>query len=93
MKRLKTVFGLRLPQLPPLENVDMVGLDLTQNIHDYILPHLEDSHESSELLKRMRENGDNGYKTGRGFFERTPEQIQQQKNDLNEYLIKMIYGK
>ncbi len=34
-------FGLRLPILGPLENADMVGLDLTLSIHDYILPHLE----------------------------------------------------
>ena len=30
-------FGLRLPQLVPMENADMVGTDLTYNIHDYIL--------------------------------------------------------
>ena len=36
-------FGLRLPILGPLENADMVGLDLTLSIHDYILPHLESS--------------------------------------------------
>jgi len=90
---VKNSFGLRLPQLPPLENADMVGLDLTQSIHEYILPHLEDSHEPSALLKRMREQGDNGYKTGHGFFARSAEDIQRQKQDLNDYLIKMIYGK
>ena len=40
-------FGLRLPQLGPMENADMVGTDLTYNIHDYILRDLEDSHEPS----------------------------------------------
>ena len=35
--------GLRLPILAPMENADMVGLDLTLAIHDYILPHLEAS--------------------------------------------------
>ncbi len=90
---VKNSFGLRLPQLPPLENADMVGLDLTWNIHEYILPHLEDAHEPSKLLAQMRARGDNGYKSGRGFFERSPEEIAGQKADLNEYLIKMIYGK
>lgn len=29
-----------------MENADMVGTDLTYNIHDYILKDLEDSHEA-----------------------------------------------
>lgn len=29
-------FGLRLPQLAPMENADMVGTDLTYNIHNYV---------------------------------------------------------
>lgn len=90
---VKNSFGLRLPQLPPLENADMVGLDLTWSIHEYILPHLEDSHEPSPLLAKMRARGDNGYKTGRGFFERSPEEIAKQRKDLTDYLINMIYGK
>ena len=44
--------GLRLPILAPMENADMVGLDLTLAIHDYILPHLEASPEPSPLLQR-----------------------------------------
>lgn len=90
---VKNSFGLRLPQLPPIENIDMVGLDLTWNIHSYILPHLEDAHEPSKLLGKMLNRGENGYKTGRGFFKRTPEEILKQKEDLRNYLIKMIFNK
>ena len=49
----KYSFGLRLPYLPPLVNSDMVGTQLTYNIHDYVLKDLEDSHEPSPLLKEM----------------------------------------
>ena len=42
---VKYSFGLRLPQLGPMENADMVGLQLTYNIHNYILKYLEDSHQ------------------------------------------------
>ena len=31
-------FGLRLPILGPFETADMVGLDLTKSIHDYLFP-------------------------------------------------------
>ena len=85
-------FGLRLPQLGPLENADMVGLDLTYNIHDYILRHLESSDRPSPLLKDLRESGDLGFKTEKGFFSWTPEKMREVRDDLNAYLIKALYG-
>lgn len=86
-------FGLRLPQLGPMENADMVGTDLTYNIHDYILQDLEDSHKPSPLLKQLRDEGKIGFKTGEGFQKWTPEQVAKSNADLNEYLIRMLYGK
>jgi len=86
-------FGLRLPQLGPMENADMVGTDLTYNIHDYILQDLEDSHAPSPLLKELRDSGKIGFKTGEGFQKWTPEETSKSAADLNEYLIRMLYGK
>ena len=37
---VKYGFGLRLPYLGPMENADMVGLDLTYSIHDLSLIHI-----------------------------------------------------
>lgn len=90
---VKYSFGLRLPQLGPLENADMVGTDLTYNIHDYILKDLEDSHEPSKLLKELRDEGKLGFKSGEGFQKWTSEQVAKSNADLNEYLIRMLYGK
>ena len=90
---VKYSFGLRLPQLGPMENADMVGTDLTYNIHDYILKDLEDSHEPSKLLKELRDQGKIGFKTGEGFQKWTSEQVAKSNADLNEYLIRMLYGK
>ena len=86
-------FGLRLPQLGPMENADMVGTDLTYNIHDYILKDLEDSHEPSPLLKQLRDEGKLGFKSGEGFQTWTAEEAAASNAALNEYLIKMLYGK
>ena len=85
-------FGLRLPQLGPLENADMVGTDLTYSIHDYILKDLEDSHAPSPLLKQLREEGKLGFKTGQGFQSWTAEEAAASAAALNEYLIDMLYG-
>ncbi len=89
-KAVKYSFGLRLPQLGPIENADMVGLDLTYNIHDYILQHLEDSHKPSPLLAKLREEGKLGFKSGEGFQSWTPEQIAESNAALNEYLVRML---
>jgi 3-hydroxybutyryl-CoA dehydrogenase len=79
--------GLRLPVLAPLENADMVGLDLTLAIHDYILPHLEASPEPSPLLKEKVEAGDLGFKTGRGFRAWTSEEAEASRRRLVAYLV------
>lgn len=92
-KAVRYSFGLRLPQLAPLENSDMVGTQLTYNIHSYILKHLENSTEPSPLLKEMLDKGELGFKSGKGFMEYTPEQVEKANADLNAYLIKMLYGK
>jgi 3-hydroxybutyryl-CoA dehydrogenase len=86
---IKYSFGLRIPQLSPMENADMVGTDLTLSIHNYILKHIENSTEPSPLLKEKVKNGELGFKTGKGFQEWTPESIAGSRKDLIEYLIKV----
>lgn len=92
-KAIKYSFGLRLPQLPPLVNADLVGIDLTYNIHDYILKYLCDDKEASPLLKKMQGEGKMGFKSGEGFFKWDEESIKKENDALNAYLIKMIYNK
>jgi 3-hydroxybutyryl-CoA dehydrogenase len=83
--------GLRLPVLAPLENADMVGLDLTLSIHNYVLKHLEDSHEPSPLLKEKVAKGELGFKTGGvGFQEWTPEGQKALRANLLDYLTKAV---
>jgi 3-hydroxybutyryl-CoA dehydrogenase len=90
---VKYSFGLRLPQLAPIENSDMVGTQLTYNIHNYVLKYLADNHEPSPLLQQMIDEGKMGFASGEGFLKWDDESIAKSKKDLNEYLIKMVYGK
>lgn len=95
----KYSFGLRLPYLPPLVNSDMVGTQLTYNIHNYVLADLEDRHDASPLLKEMIDKGELGFRAEtidgkkKGFMSYTEDEIAQINNGLNEYLIRMLYGK
>ncbi len=95
----KYSFGLRLPYLPPLVNSDMVGTQLTYNIHSYVLKDLEDRHDASPLLKEMIDGGKLGFRAEavdgvrEGFMSYTDEEIAAKNAGLNEYLIKMLYNK
>ncbi len=95
----KTSFGLRLPYLPPLVNSDMVGTQLTWNIHSYVLEHLADNHQPSPIVKDMIESGKLGFRAEAvdgvktGFMSYTDEDIARINAGLNEYLIKMLYDK
>jgi len=93
-KTVRYSFGLRLPQLGPMENIDMVGADLAVNVHSYLFNHLDNSTKASPTLEKLKSQGKLGFKTGGdGLQQWTPEQIERSKSNLNEYLIKMIYGK
>ncbi len=82
--------GLRLPVLAPMENADMVGLDLVYAIHDYILPHLEASGEPSALLREKVDAGDLGFKSGQGFFAWPPEAADASRQRLVAYLVHVL---
>jgi 3-hydroxybutyryl-CoA dehydrogenase len=85
---IKNSFGLRLPVLAPLETADMVGLDLTLQIHDYILQHIDRSTEPAPILKDKVAKGELGFKTGKGFQEWSEERIQKCRSQLLRYLIR-----
>lgn len=84
---IKKGFGLRLPVLGPLENADMVGLDLVLSIHDYILKYIEASPEPSPVLKNKALDGQLGFKSGQGFYSWTPETIEASRRKLQDYLL------
>jgi 3-hydroxybutyryl-CoA dehydrogenase len=71
---VKSSFGLRLAVLGPLENVDLVGSDLTLAIHQTVLADLENRPGPSPLLETMVADGRLGMKSGEGFYQWTPEQ-------------------
>ena len=65
----KLTFGLRLPVVGPLENMDLVGLDLIETIHKYLLPDLAANRGPGRLLENLVQNSKLGMKTGSGFYD------------------------
>lgn len=64
---VKNSFGLRLAVLGPLENADLVGLDLTSDIHRTIIPELNRDAEPNKILDALVQEGRLGFKSGAGF--------------------------
>ncbi|MEL7648398.1 MAG: 3-hydroxyacyl-CoA dehydrogenase NAD-binding domain-containing protein [Sedimentibacter sp.] len=87
---IKYGFGMRLGISAPFEVMDMGGLDLTYNIHSYLFPHIEDTHEAQDLIKRNLACGRLGFKSkGHGIQEWTEEEMKSANKNLNEKLIKV----
>lgn len=70
---IKSSFGRRLAVLGPLETADLVGTDLTLDIHENVLFDLESRKGPSPYLERLVAEGRLGMKTGEGFRKWTPE--------------------
>ena len=82
--------GLRWPILGPIENADMVGLDLTKAIHDYILPHINAAPTPSKTLLAHVASDELGFKTGRGFQQWSDEAIAESRQRLATYLLDQL---
>ena len=65
---IKNSFGLRLAVLGPLENADLVGLELTADIHKVVLPLLSRATAPSPALLERLAHGARGVASGAGFY-------------------------
>lgn len=83
---VKNSFGLRLPVLGPLENADLVGLDLTLDIHRTIIPELDRHEGPHEYLIEQVAQGRLGFKSGRGFSEWSTDQQDELRSRLFRHL-------
>lgn len=84
---VKNSFGLRLAVLGPLENADLVGIDLTQDIHRTILPELDRSAGPNPLLGELIAAGKLGFKSGEGFQAWSPAAQAELRQRLVDHLL------
>lgn len=86
---VKSSFGRRLAVLGPLENADLVGTDLTLDIHENVLEDLEARKGPSPYLKSLVENGRLGMKSGHGFRDWTEEEADATRLRVANHLKKL----
>jgi 3-hydroxybutyryl-CoA dehydrogenase len=85
---VKNSFGLRLPVLGPLENADLVGLDLTLDIHRNVIPALDRHDGPNELLEEYVAAGRLGFRSGEGFRTWTPDEMTATRLRLMQHLLR-----
>ena len=83
---VKNGFGARIAVLGPLEQSDLVGLDLTLDIHQTLIPSLDRSAAPQALLREKVAQGKLGMKTGEGFRRWTAEQADAVRRRLSQFL-------
>jgi 3-hydroxybutyryl-CoA dehydrogenase len=83
---VKASFGRRMPVLGPMENADLVGLDLTLDIHQYVLPTLDPPSEPSRGLRERVSAGQLGMKTGAGYRTWSAEEAQEVRQRMLAHL-------
>ena len=82
-------FGRRLSVLGPLANADLVGTDLTLDIHENVLADLDNRPEPSPYLRRLVEEGKLGMKSGEGFRSWTPKDMEDVRQRVATHLRKL----
>lgn len=86
---IKASFGRRLAVLGPLENADLVGTDLTLDIHQHVLPNIEHRPGPSPYLEKLVADGKLGMKSGEGFRKWTAAEQQALRARVLSHLKKM----
>lgn len=86
---IKSSFGRRLAVLGPLENADLVGTDLTLDIHENVLFDLESRQGPSPYLQRLVEEGRLGMKSGKGFRAWTEAEAEAVRSRVSRHLTRL----
>ncbi len=87
---VKMSFGRRLSTTGPLESADLGGLDTFLAVSEYLLKDLCNSSQPSSLLVDAVKKGWLGIKTGRGFYEWTPEAISEITKSREKELVRFL---
>ena len=86
---VKASFGRRLAVLGPLENADLVGIELTRDIHHQVLFDLNRRTEPSPYLDHLLTEGRSGMAAGAGFRDWEVGDLEATKEKIATHLTKL----
>lgn len=85
-KAIEYSFGRRLPVTGPICTADLAGLDVVYAVDSYLFKDLCNSTEPSKLMKMKVKNGELGSKSGKGFYNWSPEILKEKQKERAEIL-------
>ena len=86
---IKTGIGRRWSVAGVFEVFELAGWDLMAAIGEWLFPYLENSPDVPPVLREAVERGDLGVKTGKGFYEWTPESEETLRRRIARALIEI----
>jgi 3-hydroxybutyryl-CoA dehydrogenase len=86
---VKFGFGARMAVLGPMEQSDLVGLDLTLAIHDSLMPTLDRTAGAHPYLIEKVDKGELGMAAGSGFRTWTPATAKAVRDRLDQWNTRM----
>ena len=87
---VRNSFGRRLSVAGPFQVFELAGWDLVLAAFEELYKDLNSSSEINPLLREMVEDDKLGVKSGAGFYEWTPERIEEIRDKMNQVLIGRI---
>jgi 3-hydroxybutyryl-CoA dehydrogenase len=90
---VKEGFGARTAVLGPMEQSDLVGLDLALDIADVLYEHLDRTASAPSILREKVKAGKLGMKTGQGLRKWTPESADAVRQRLSRFLAEQARAK
>jgi 3-hydroxybutyryl-CoA dehydrogenase len=90
---VKEGFGARTAVLGPMEQSDLVSLNLTLDIAEVLYAHLDATSRPHPFLREKVKAGKLGMKTGEGLRTWTPEQADAVRQRLSRFLVEQAKAK
>ncbi len=87
--------GFKLAVIPPMQLLDVAGLDIYKAVASYLNADLDGRSDVSGTVTSRVERGELGMKTGKGLFEYTPERAAELRKERAGKLVavrRAIYG-
>ena len=85
-------FGLRLPVMGILEFQDLIGVDLSLAVLDYVAPSLNNDPGAPRLMREMLQRGELGVKAGKGFYDWSAKDAQAIRDRRDQFLVAFLKG-
>lgn len=82
--------AMRFPEWGPLKHLDAIGLNLGLSVQDTVLPDICAEKTANEYLRNLIKQGDLGVITGKGFYDWTTRNIENDIKKRDKFIIEAV---